>query len=207
MRNTFIIFLLFFVNFSFSQTGNKLKFAPLVIIDQLMDQANIAEIQKDNELQDTRFFIKNWVDKTNTLQKALFYKKDKSYIIFQLPNDDGNFNSFALSDNKRFITYTTDYKFGGRDHYEAKSHFQIIDLQNLSSISLNCFYTTEEKEEEKAAVVSKCESEISVKANVVSVKRKCTKCLNYRDNFNDDCISSGKYKITNGRLLKIKTSH
>lgn len=207
MKTIFTIFFLFVLNFSFPQSGNKLKFIPLIKIDIITDREKIIEIQKDNELEGKDFFIKDWKDTTNTTQKALFYRKDTLYIIFQLPNEDGNCNSFELSDNGRFITYTTDYRFGGSSHYEAQSHFQIIDLQNLTCLSIKSLLQTEDWEEEKTAIVSKCDCVFNLKNNILSIKRKSSKNLNYKSYFDGNCIASGKYRIGNGALIKIKPSH
>lgn len=203
MKNPFLIFILFCLNFSFAQISNKLEFTPLIVIGKIADKTKINQLKKGSDLKENSFFITNWTDKTNTLQKVLVYKKDKTYIVFKIPNEDETFNSFELSDNKNFITYTTDYKFGGRDHFEAKSHFQIIDLQNLTFLSINNLLQTEDWEEEKPVVVSKCECEIILKMNILSVKMKTSKNLGYKTYFDENCISGGKYKIENKSLIKI----
>lgn len=194
----------------FSQSKSDLKFIPLLAYDTISNAKEIDKIKMDNELEYVDFFVKDWTDKTNTLQKSLFYKKGEIFIIYELPSPyDGseNFSSFELSDSNRFITYNTEYHYGSRGHLEDSSDFHIIDLKNLTSLSVKIHLATEDWEDENLPVKSQCGSEINMKGNILLVKRKCTKKLNYKEYFEEDCLPSGKYNISNGILIKIKPSH
>lgn len=196
--------------FSFSQSKTNLKFFPLTAIDTISDIKQIEEIQIDNELEYENFFIKDWIDKKRYGHKALFCKKGEICVVYDLPdNDDGGFGFFELSDNNRFVTYNTSHGHGSRNHVEGTGTHYIIDLKNISSLLIRTYLDTESYDEEtEKNSISKCSIEIVLKANILTVKRKTTKDLSYKDDFNEDCLPlSGKYKITNGKLIKIKSSH
>ncbi len=196
------------LNFSvFSQSKTNLKFSPLIAIGTIIKATEITKIQIGNELQEKNFFIKNWVDKTKTLQKALFYKKGSIYTIYKLPNlydGNGQYGLFELSDNAKFILYTTEYNYGTRGHSEGSSDFNIIDLENLSSLSIKTRLTTESWEDEKQPILSECESEINLKGNLLLIKTKRAKNRSYKEYFEKDCLSNGNFKILNGELIEIK---
>jgi hypothetical protein len=208
MKITSILLFVLLLNFSvFSQSKTNLKFSPLITIGTISKATEIAKIQIGNELKEKNFFVKDWVDKTHTLQKALFYKKGSIYTIYKLPNSyDGNgqYSFFELSDNSKFILYTTEYNYGTRGHIEGSSDFNIIDLENLSSLSIKTHLTTESWEDGKQPVLSQCDSEISLKGNMVLVKTKKTKNRSYKEYFEEDCLPSGNYKISAGELIQIK---
>jgi hypothetical protein len=137
----------------------------------------------------------------------LFYKKGAIYTIYKLPNPyDGNgqYGLFELSDNAKFILYTTEYNYGTRGHSEGSSDFNIIDLENLSSLSIKTRLTTESWEDEKQPILSECESEINLKGNLLLIKTKRAKNRNYKEYFEKDCLSNGNFKILNGELIEIK---
>ena len=208
MKITSILLFVLILNFSvFSQSKSNLKFSPLIAIGTIIKATEIAKIQIGNDLKGKNFFVKDWVDKTNTLRKALFYKKGSIYKIYELPNHyDGNgqYGVFELSDNAKFILYTTEYSYGSGDHSEGSSYFNIIDLENLSSFSMKTLLTTETWEDGKQPVLSQCDSEISIKGNIVLVKTKKTKNRSYKEYFEEECLSSGNYKISDGKLIQIK---
>lgn len=195
---------------SFSQTKTNLKFFPLTAIDTISDIKQIEEIQIDNELEYESFFIKDWVDKKRYGHKALFCKKGKICVAYDLPdNDGGGFGLFELSDNNQFVTYYTSHGFGSKDHFEGRGTYYIIDLKNISSLLMRTYLDTENYDDEtEKSKNSQCSIEMVLKANILTVKRKTTKDLSYKDDFSEDCLPlTGKYKITNGMLIKIKSSH
>lgn len=211
MKNYILFFCICSLNqLSFSQNKTNLKFFPLTAIDTISEKMQIEKIQVDNELEYEKNFIKDWVDKKKLLHKALFCKKGEICVVYDLPdNDNGGFGLFELSDNNRFVTYNTSHGFGSRDHFEGTGTYYIIDLKNISSLVMRTYLDTENYDEEtEKARNSQCSIEIVLKANILTVKRKTTKDLSYKDDFNEDCLPlTGKYKITNGKLIKIKSSH
>lgn len=208
MKITSILLIVLLLNFSvFSQTKTNLKFSPLIAIGTIIKATEIAKIQAKNDLKGKNFFVKDWADKTNTVRKALFYKKGPIYTIYELPNPyDGNgqYSFFELSDNSKFILYTTEYSYGSRGHSEGSSDFNIINLENLSSLSIKTHLTTEAWEDGKQPVLSQSDSEISLKGNTVLVKTKKTKNRSYKEYFEEECLPSGNYKISDGKLVQIK---
>nr|WP_315157192.1 hypothetical protein [uncultured Flavobacterium sp.] len=210
MKKIILTLYVFLLNITvFSQSKSDLKFIPLLAYDTISNAKEIEKIKKENEFQEVDFFIKDWVDKTNTLRKSFFYKKGTFYIIYELPSPyegSGSFSSYELSNNNRFITYFTDYHYGSKGHSEGSGDFHIIDLKNLTFVSIKTYLTTEDWEDEKPVVISKCKSEINLKSNILLANRKCTKDLSYKESFGENCIPSGKYKISNGKLIEIKAS-
>ena len=208
MKITSILLFVLLLNFSvFSQTKTNLKFSPLIAIGKIIKATEIAKIQTKNDLKGKNFFVKDWVDKTNTLRKALFYKKGSIYTIYELPNpydSNGQYGIFELSDNVKFILYTTEYSYGSRGHSEGSSDFNIIDLENLSSLSIKTRLTTESWEDDKQPVLSQCDSEINIKGSTVLIKTKKTQNRSYEEDFEEDCLPSGNYKISAGDLIQIK---
>jgi hypothetical protein len=204
-KSIILIYILFQSGVSFSQNKIDLEFIPLIAIDTIAKESEINELKIDVELNDDRFFIKDWIEKTNQLQKSLFFKQDKIWVVYPLVNEEDNFSSFELSDNNRFITYNTESHFGGRNHYEAKTTFNIIDIENLTFLSIISYLNTEDWEEGKSAIISKCSSAITLENNIVTIKNKHTKNLNYNIYFESDCLQTGKYKIENEKLIEVSS--
>jgi hypothetical protein len=190
----------------FSQSKEDLQFAKLIAVDTITDKNLIAEIQNENDFQNEHFIIKDWVDKNKFLQKALFCKKGNAIIVYVLPNADGDsFDSFDQSDNKGYVTYSTSYSFGSRNHQETKGTYYIIDLRNISVLAITKHLRTEDYDEDtQKNTDSSCSLEISLKDQTLTVIKTSTANKNYQEYFQEDCyLQSGQYKIEEGKLRLI----
>lgn len=187
----------------FSQEKANLIFIPLLPFDTLSETDMLQEIQKENDFQSDNFIIGNWTDKTGTYDKALFCKKEKQWLVYKIPNDE-NYGIFELSDNSRFLIYTTYNMSNSRSHSESKGQYHIIDLKKLTTLSLIINLATEDWNpiEDTPSIESSCNSSITLKGNTLSVKKLSKNAAGCESYFDEKCLPTGTYKIEKGKLVK-----
>lgn len=210
IKATSISYLLLFSIFTYSQNKRGLKFFSLTVIDTISAKTQIDTTQVDNEFEYENFFIKDWTDKRRFSHKALFCKKGDICLVYNLPNiDNSDFGLFILSNNNRFVTYNSTYGYGSRGHFEGTRTYYIIDLKNISCIFIRTYLRTESYDDHtENAIDSSCSLEIELEGDILTVKRKTTNNLSYKKDFGEDCSPlQGKYKVSNGCLVKIKSNH
>lgn len=188
---------------AFSQNSTDLSFVPLVAVDTLYDTAAIAKYQQHPEVKGDNFFVQEWTDTHSTLQKALFFKQGNTYVVYQLPNDGSRFSNFSVSDNKRFITGAKSMANGTGKHYEARGYFYIIDLENRTILSIRRLLVTEISEKHNETIRFGCESSIALKGDIVTISTIVSKNTGYQPYFQADCLPTGAYQITEGKLKKL----
>ncbi|MBS1776163.1 MAG: hypothetical protein JSS64_07765 [Bacteroidetes bacterium] len=209
-KATLISNMFLFSSFTYSQNKDDLKFFSLTVIDTISAKAQIDTIQVDNEFEYENFFIKDWIDQKRFSHKALFCKNGDTCLVYDLPNiDNDGFGLFNLSNNNRFVTYNSTYGYGSRGHFEGTRTYYIIDLKYISCIFIRTYLRTESYDDNtENAIDSSCSLEIEWEGDILIVKRKTTNDLTYKKDFGEDCSPlHGKYKVSNGYLVRLKSNN
>jgi hypothetical protein len=203
MKKMLLLFLLFFSLPALSQEESAYTFVPMKSVAVIPEKEALQKIEGNIDLETENLIITDWIDIYNTRQKALLYKKDTQYYIYYLPNDFGNFSLFDLTENSKYIVYSTDYHHAARGHTEAMGQTCIIDLEELSVLSLSTFLAYENWDDETEIATDSflCLSFITFNGNTVSVSTETTGVDEY---FNEECLPEGKYEITGAKLVPVK---
>lgn len=117
------------------------SFSPLKTVGAISDKKKIQDLESATDYPKyENFFVSDYVDKTNTGIIALFQKNGSKCDVYVLSYGTSvNINKFE--DN--ILTFTDEYHFGSRNHFEALTTFFLVDLKNLKATSLITFNDNE----------------------------------------------------------------
>jgi hypothetical protein len=202
MKNVLLI-ILFLLSFNIllGQNESEFLFQPIRIHSRV-DQKAIETIQFKHYIKNTSFFFAEKIGNEQGL--FLVEKKLKDWIVYDYNDFISNMNVGEHKiHSKRYVSITVSaMRSGNGENYYG--WYVLFDLERKTYLILNNFShnSDDDKNHEKYINTRECNSKVVYQNGILKITRKCNP--NKEENYCDNCMESGEYRISNSGLNKQK---